>query len=100
MVGYCAENTLGRKLIEGEKNVNILGESFNVKAEVIVLNSFSAHADENELINYCSGLNKELMKKIFLVHGEIDQQQIFKTHLESIGFKNIFIPERGYEVEL
>ncbi|MEK6552781.1 MAG: MBL fold metallo-hydrolase, partial [Bacteroidota bacterium] len=54
MVGYSAENTLGRKLIDGEKKVNILGDEYNVNAEVIVMQSFSAHADANELINYTS----------------------------------------------
>lgn len=100
MVGYCAEHTLGRKLINGEKEVNIFGEPYAVKAEVIVLESFSAHADQNELTDYCAGLNKEKIEKLFLVHGELDQQQILKTHLEEIGFKNIFIPDRGYEVSL
>lgn len=100
MVGYCAENTLGRKLIDGEKRVNILGDEYNVNAEVIVMQSFSAHADANELIDYTSKLDKNMMKNIFLVHGEIDQQEIYKNHLETVGFKNIIIPERGYAVKI
>ena len=100
MVGYCAENTLGRKLIDGEKKVNILGDEYNVNAEVIVIQSFSAHADENELINYTSKLDRNRMKNIFLVHGEIDQQEIYKNHLETAGFKNITIPKRGYAVKI
>jgi len=100
MVGYSAENTLGRKLIDGEKNVNILGDEYNVKAEVIVMQSFSAHADANELINYTSKLDKKRMQNIFLVHGEIDQQEIYKNHLETAGFKNISIPKRGYAIKI
>jgi len=100
MVGYSAENTLGRKLIEGEKKVNILGDEYNVNAEVIVLQSFSAHADANELINYTSKLDKKRLQNIFLVHGEIDQQEIYKNHLETAGFKNITIPKRGYAVKI
>ncbi len=100
MVGYCAENTLGRKLINGEKKVNILGDEYNVNAEVIVLQSFSAHADANELINYTSKLDKKRMQNIFLVHGEIDQQDIYKNHLGTAGFKNITIPTRGYAVKI
>jgi metallo-beta-lactamase family protein len=96
MVGYCAENTLGRKLIDGEKKVNILGDEYDVNAEVIVMQSFSAHADANELINYTSKLDKKRMQNIFLVHGEIDQQEIYKNHLEAVRFKNIIIPKRGY----
>ena len=100
MVGYSAENTLGRKLIDGEKKVNIFGEEYNVEAEVIVMRSFSAHADENELIGYVSQLDVDQMQQIFLVHGEIDQQEIFQKHLVNSGFKNISIPNRGYEVTL
>ncbi|PKL81555.1 MAG: MBL fold metallo-hydrolase [Ignavibacteriae bacterium HGW-Ignavibacteriae-3] len=100
MVGYCAEHTLGKKLIDGEKNVKIFGEEFNVEAEVIVMQSFSAHADQNELIGYVTGLSKTQMRKIFLVHGEFEQQNIFKQHLETSGFNNILIPDRGYEVNL
>ena len=100
MVGYCAENTLGKKLIDGFKEVNIFGETYEVKAEVIVMQSFSAHADKNELISYTSELDKELMNRIFLVHGEFEQQQIYKENLEKSGFKNILIPDRGNEVTL
>lgn len=100
MVGYSAENTLGRKLIDGEKKVSIFGEEYNVEAEVIVMQSYSAHADENELIAYTSQLDKNQMQQIFLVHGEIDQQEIFKKHLEASGFKKILIPNRGYEVTI
>lgn len=100
MVGYSAENTLGRKLIDGEKKVSIFGEEYNVEAEVIVMQSYSAHADENELMAYTSQLDKNQMQQIFLVHGEIDQQKIFQKHLETSGFKKILIPNRGYEVTI
>lgn len=95
MVGYAAEHTLGRKLIDGELNVNIFGDSYEVKAEVIVLNSFSAHADSEELLAYTNHFDKALMKKIFLVHGELEQQHIYKQRLESSGFRNVIIPVRG-----
>ena len=100
MVGYSAEHTLGRKLIDGEKNVNIFGDEYNVEAEVIVMQSFSAHADENELLNYASTLDKKRIQEIFLVHGEIDQQEIFRKHLGANGFSKILIPDRGDEVTL
>jgi len=96
MVGYSAENTLGRKLIDGEKRVNILGTAYNVNSEVIVLESYSAHADENELLNYCSNFDKSILKKVFLVHGEKDQQDIYKNKLNSSGFKDVIIPNKGY----
>ena len=100
MVGYCAEHTLGRKIIEGEKEVNILGEAYEIKAEVVVFNSLSAHADSNELVHYCETLNKEKLKKIFLVHGDFDQQEKFKARLVTSGFKCIEIPNKGDVFEL
>ncbi len=100
MVGYCAENTLGKKLIDKESEVKIFGEEFKVKAEVITMNSFSAHADSNELIDYTSKLNKDKMKNIFLVHGDYDQQLKYSARLKISGFKNISIPSRGEVFEI
>lgn len=100
IVGYNAEHTLGRKLVEKLPVVKIFGDEYNVKAEVIVFNSLSAHADSNELINYLDQLDKSRMQKVFLVHGDYDQQQKFMGRLESIGFKNIEIPNKGDVFEL
>ena len=100
MVGYCAENTLGRKLIEKEKIVKILGEDKSVNAEVIVMNSLSAHADSDELTNYCKQFDKEKMEKIFLVHGDFDQQEKFAARLNAIGFDKIIIPNKGDVFEI
>ncbi len=100
MVGYCAENTLGRKLIEKEPVVKIHGDEYKVKAEVIVINSLSAHADSNELTGYCKKFDIDKMKNIFLVHGDLDQQQKFAERLKSIGFKNVNIPSRGDVLEI
>ena len=100
MVGYCAENTLGRRIIEQEKTVKIFGEEFQLNAEVIVLHSMSAHADANELIDYCKRLNIPRIRKTFLVHGDYDQQQIYSEHLKKIGIKDVEIPERGNVFEI
>jgi metallo-beta-lactamase family protein len=95
MVGYCAENTLGKKLIMKEPVVKIFGEEYNLKAEVTVIDSLSAHADSNELTNYCANFNREKMQNMFIVHGEFDQQEKFADRLKAIGFKNITIPSHG-----
>ncbi len=95
MVSYAAEHTLARKLIDGEPVVNIFGEPYEVKAEVIVLNSFSAHADSEELLAYTNYFDKTLLKKIFLVHGDLEQQRLFKLRLVSSGFTEVIIPVRG-----
>lgn len=100
MVGYAAQHTLGRKIIDKEKVVKIFGEEYNLNAEVIVMENFSAHADENELVNYCNQIDKQKLKQMFLVHGEIDQQEAFKNNLGKIGINNVIIPQRGQVVKI
>ncbi len=95
MVGYSAQHTLGRRLIDKEEIVKIFGQEIERNAEVIVLNSFSAHADADELIDYVNQFDKEQLKNIFLVHGELDQQEIFKKRILENGFKKVTIPEKG-----
>lgn len=97
MVGYSAQNTLGRKLIDGEKIVKIFGDEYNVVAEVIVLDFFSAHADQKELLDYCGQFDKSRVQNVYLVHGEPEGQKVFKSKLEEIGFPNVVIPQRGQE---
>ncbi|MDP2303878.1 MAG: MBL fold metallo-hydrolase [Ignavibacteria bacterium] len=97
IVGYSAEHTLGRRIVEREPDVKIFGEEYKLNAEVIVLNSLSAHADSNELTDYCSNFDRSKMQNIFLVHGDFDQQEKFKKRLQEIDFKNVIIPSRTEE---
>ena len=104
IVGYMAENTLRKRLVESKDDSNavvrIFGDEYRVKAKIVVLNSFSAHADENELLNYFTQFDKSNIEKIFLVHGDYNQQLVFQDALKKNGFKNISIPEKGNEVQL
>ncbi|MCA1963318.1 MAG: MBL fold metallo-hydrolase, partial [Prosthecobacter sp.] len=68
-VGYCAENTLGWKLRNGYTHVNILGDDFPVRAEIETLDSFSGHADHDEMLAWFSRVGGP-KKHVFLVHGE------------------------------
>jgi metallo-beta-lactamase family protein len=72
IAGYQAENTLGRKLIDGLKEVKIFGEPVEVKAEIASLQALSGHADRAELLTWMKPMAPRL-KKVFLVHGEPDQ---------------------------
>ncbi len=98
IVGYQAENTLGRKLVEGAGEVNIFGDTYQVGAEVYVMDAFSAHADRSDLLDYISRV-KEL-KKIFLVHGEQKQLESFSGALAENGYKDVYIPKAKEEVEI
>lgn len=98
IVGYQAENTLGRKLVEGAGEVSIFGDTYRVGAEVYVMDAFSAHADRSDLLDYISRV-KEL-KRIFLVHGEQKQLESFSGALAENGYKDVYIPKAKEEVEL
>jgi metallo-beta-lactamase family protein len=102
IIGYQAPDTLGRRLVESRDiespEVKIFGDLHKVKAKVVVLNSFSAHADRNELYDYFEKFDKNQVEKIFLVHGDYDQQQALQLQLQTEGYKDIEIPEKGAEI--
>ncbi|HAX47562.1 MAG TPA: MBL fold metallo-hydrolase [Ignavibacteria bacterium] len=104
IVGFMAPHTLGRRIVEAEgkqgKFVRIFGEEHAVKAKIYVLNSFSAHADRNELRDYFGKFTKGTLDKIFLVHGDPDQQEALKGMLNEMNYKDVDIPAKGDEVQL
>ncbi|MBL0329215.1 MAG: MBL fold metallo-hydrolase [Bacteroidetes bacterium] len=100
MVGYAEPHSLGGKLRAGNKVVKIFGEEHEVKAEVIIIDSYSAHGDYNEMIQYLGCQDKKQIKKLFLVHGEYEVQLNYKEKLIEAGFKHISIPEQNDIVEI
>lgn len=98
IIGYQAEETLGRKLVDGEKSVNIFGEPHQVRASIYVMDAFSAHADRSDLLDYIGRVPG--LDKIFLVHGEQKQLESFSGALKENGFKDIYIPKYGEEIEI
>jgi metallo-beta-lactamase family protein len=100
IVGYQAENTLGKRLVMKEPVVNIFGEPHDLRAEVVVLNSFSAHADRNELLSYMNRFPRKPLKKSFVVHGDPDQTELFAGALREQGFGDVMVPARGNRVTL
>jgi metallo-beta-lactamase family protein len=94
-VGYAEPLSLGGQLQQGEKEVKIFGETKQVKAEIRMISSMSAHGDYEEMIQYLQCQEKHKVKKLFLVHGDPAAQDAFKGHLEKAGFKDIVIPELG-----
>ncbi|MBT6142916.1 MBL fold metallo-hydrolase [bacterium] len=97
IVGYQAKHTLGRKIIEGEKSVKIHGEMFRVKAEVAVVDAFSAHSDRSDLMTFIANIKN--LKKVFLVHGEESQAETLGDIItESHPKIDVFIPYRGESI--
>jgi metallo-beta-lactamase family protein len=95
IVGYQAEHTLGRKLVDMWDEVKIFGDIVKRKSEIVVLNSFSAHADGPEIVNYIGRHDRKQLQKIFLVHGEPERQQNLQSDLTAAGYAGIQIPTRG-----
>jgi metallo-beta-lactamase family protein len=100
MVGYCADHTLGKRIIEKRPEVRIFGESHALRAEVSVLNSFSAHADEPGMVNFISKIDPDRLKRIFLVHGAPKRQDLMAEALQEAGYTKLSIPEFGESVQL
>ena len=90
-VGYQAEGTLGRMLVEGAKEITLFNEKVECKAEIHNLEGFSGHADRDGLIDWLKGLEKQ-PKQIFLVHGEMDAKEEFaKSVKEEVGFDTVVV---------
>jgi metallo-beta-lactamase family protein len=100
IVGFMAEHTLGRKLVERQETVNIFGRPHRLRAEVVVLNTFSAHADEPGMLDFIGRLDRERLRSVFLVHGEPEPQAALTAALNGAGYADVRSPERGTVVEL
>lgn len=98
-VGYQAVGTLGRRIVDGEKEVRILGQNFPVNARVVKINGFSAHADKEELLQWLSVL-KTAPKKVFVVHGEADSSKQFADFLIKKTGWQVAVPTYQDEVIL
>jgi metallo-beta-lactamase family protein len=83
-IGYCAEHTLGAQILARRSPVNIFGEPHHVRARIASFDTFSGHADRNELRRYVEGLDGQL-KKIFVVHGEESQTLAFAEALRTLN---------------
>lgn len=100
MTGYCEPNSLGGRLLAGEKEVGIFGVQHEVNAEISGIKSMSAHGDYEDLCQLLGGQDPRAVRKIFLVHGEYEVQMAFKQRLIKKGFQDVEIPERHQEIGL
>jgi metallo-beta-lactamase family protein len=98
--GFQAENTLGRRILDGNRRVRIFGEEYDVRARVARVEGYSAHADSEELRVWASYLDRERLQRIFLVHGEQEAALGLSGLLHKQGFRAVEIPERGQSFEL
>lgn len=100
MVGYCADHTLGKRIIEKRPEVRIFGKTHRLRAEVEVMNSFSAHADEPGVIDFVGKMDRDRLKRVFLVHGAPQRQDLMAAAFRESGYDRISVPEFGEVVDL
>jgi metallo-beta-lactamase family protein len=100
IVGYCEPNTIGGKLLAGNKSVRIYGRDFNVNASIEIISSYSAHADYAELIQFLNCQDPAKVKSLFLVHGTLEAQEYFADKLRDKGFPHVSIPSKGEKVNI
>ncbi len=100
LIGYCAEGTLGWRLLNGQPTLTIKGEEKQVLANIEKIDVFSGHGDRNDLLNFVQMQSPETLKNIFLVHGEASSMEAFKETLAEAGYPNVQIPAKGQTYEL
>jgi metallo-beta-lactamase family protein len=99
MVGFQAPDTLGRRIAERRPEVRILGRTFALRAEVVVLNGLSSHADHAGMVDALAPL-AESTRWVRLVHGELARGELLAEGLRGVGFRDVAVPERGEMVTL
>ncbi|MGQ9678491.1 MAG: MBL fold metallo-hydrolase RNA specificity domain-containing protein, partial [bacterium] len=92
IVSFQAPHTLGRRIAECQPVVRILGEEFELRAGVEVMNEFSAHADRNGLLDYVRNIRLDKLKKVFLVHSELEAAEALRSPLLKMGIPEVIIP--------
>ena len=101
IVGFQAQHTLGRRLVEQRPRVRIFGVERDRHAEVVVLNGFSAHAGQDDLLAYAEAVREAgPLRHVALVHGEDQPRKTLKALLEERGFPSVVTPDRGDRIDV
>jgi metallo-beta-lactamase family protein len=99
IVGYQAQNTLGRRLVERVSRVRIYGDEYALRAQVQIINALSAHADHDEMLAYFTAMGPRVAEA-FVVHGEPEASSRLAADMRQIGAQEVIIPEIGDTHEL
>jgi metallo-beta-lactamase family protein len=100
IAGYCAEGTLGYRLLQGQKTIGIKGREYTIYAGIRSTDVFSSHPGKQEILDYIKACGPERIRQIFLVHGDEKNLEAMKGTLEELGLGNVEIPEMGDEYRL
>jgi metallo-beta-lactamase family protein len=99
IIGFQAPDTVGYRLVQKQPEIRIHDGVFKLRAEVVVMNGFSSHADQGDFMSFLGPLAGQV-GKVRLVHGEVDQAEALAKSLTAKGFKEVVIPDRGEKVGL
>ncbi len=97
-VGYQAKGTLGRRIVDGEREVEIYGERIVVKAKIYTINGFSGHAGRSTLLEWADSIKGK--NRILVVHGEPEQSAALADGLKELGYQKVQVAERLVPVEI
>lgn len=100
IVGYCTPNTIGGKLRAGAETVRLFGEEYPVHARIEIIDAYSAHGDQKEMFDFMKNQSPQKARKVFLVHGEEDEMQIFRQAWMDLGYQDVQIPNKGQSYNL
>ncbi|MCB1218948.1 MBL fold metallo-hydrolase, partial [bacterium] len=99
-VGFCAPGTLGAEILSGAEVVHIFGQPIRVKAEVVRMEFYSAHADRGELVRFLKSQDPAQVQRLFLVHGAEHALHALAERFRQEGFPEINIPAQGQGFDL
>ena len=101
IVGFQAQHTLGRRIVEHHREVRVFGVMRRLAAEVVVLNGFSAHADQKELLGFAEAVRSQgKLRQVVLVHGEPPAQAVLMSKLTELGFPTVLVPAAGEKIRV
>lgn len=93
LVGYCEPESLGGRLKAGAERVSIFSVQYEVKANIASINTLSAHGDYEDLSQWLACQDEKTVRKVFIVHGEPEAQDVFRDRLLKKGFQDVIVPE-------
>jgi len=99
-VGYQAAGTTGRRILDGEPEVKIMGQRVPVRCRIAKIGGFSAHADYQEVLHWLEGIESGVPREVFLTHGEPEAATAMAAHIKEKFGWNVHVPQYGEKVEL
>jgi metallo-beta-lactamase family protein len=100
IAGFCAEGTLGHRLLQGQRSVAIKGKDYPIYCKITKTDVFSSHPDKDEIYRYIKACDNPKLKQVFLVHGDEPNLTAMKEQLAEQGITQVEIPDMGDEFHI